>query len=76
MYFNYFRHLVKSPGFTFEARSKEYLPSGFPVTSSSSCCYFLLGFRHPNSKSAQISSMDHIQNALNELNEQEFKKTT
>ncbi|KAL1130142.1 hypothetical protein AAG570_013080, partial [Ranatra chinensis] len=56
--------LQKTEGFTFEARSRECLPKGFP-TNIPGNCHFLLGYTHPT-KPADAPLSEHIEVGLSE----------
>ena len=59
--------LKATPGFQYEPRSKETLPSGFPE-SVKGISYFLEDYFHPGVPEADRDSVDHIALAVEQFN--------
>lgn len=62
--FFFSRHLIKTPGFILEERSRDNLPKEIP-SSEPGTCHFLNGYRHPGVD--ESNPLDaHIQAAVTE----------
>ena len=59
--------LQATPGFQYEARSKDALPTGFPENVKG-IPYFLEDYLHPGVPEAERDSVDHIALAVQHFN--------
>lgn len=60
-----FRRLVVTPGFTFEARDRSYLPKEFP-SNVPGTCHFLAAYKHPDLPE-ESKLDDHIREGLKDM---------
>ncbi|KAF5285336.1 hypothetical protein FQA39_LY04435 [Lamprigera yunnana] len=60
-----YRRLIRSPGFSFEERSRECLPKDFPAHIPGTC-HFLTGYQHPDI-SPDNDLTEHVDAALREI---------
>lgn len=67
-----FRCIKDIEGFKFTPRTREDLPSGFPPEIEE-VCYFLDGYEHPNFAGCDDTEFDHIDIALQELNQRKWR---